>query len=411
MTRRLYIILMAILIIATACSDNNVHNGTHIIGSQLPNLHAEFAEDTRTYIEEGNHLRWHEGDLITVFYGNTLNQKYIFDGQTGDNSGTFSHIVDGSLGTGNPLNHIYAIYPYNKRIKIDDIDQEITITIPDTQPYETNSFGKGANIMIAKTANTSIRFLSFKNCCGYIKLQLYGPTTVSRIELRGNNNETLTGVASIYVAEDGIPHMNVVNGESTITITCDRGIELNSSAESPTEFWFTVPPTTFKSGISVTIYDTNGNSYTQSTTNEIDIVRNTIQPMRSLEVVMNTPTPTDFAEMEGTWHLTQWRNTTPPFDVYMDIDTQGNIVLYQRIDSRQWEIYDSTATMDGDIIRGTYSDGVAWGASYSVTMSGDTMTWIDTAHPTDKSVYTRSELPSYVKSADTRTTSNSLRFL
>ena len=54
--------------------------------------------ETRTYIENGNLLRWNAGDQISLFDGNTLNRQYQFDGKTGDNAGTFS-MVNASFGT------------------------------------------------------------------------------------------------------------------------------------------------------------------------------------------------------------------------------------------------------------------------------------------------------------------------
>ncbi len=118
----------------------------------LPDLTAGFADDdvTKTYVEESKYLRWHEADLITAFYGNTLNRQYKFKGKTGDNSGTFSLVPSGELGTGNTLEAIYAIYPYDEDATITD-KGEISLSLPATQYYAENSFGRGANTMIAVT--------------------------------------------------------------------------------------------------------------------------------------------------------------------------------------------------------------------------------------------------------------------
>lgn len=108
------------------------------------------------------------------------------------------------------------------------------------------------------------------------------------------------------------------------------------------------------------------------------------------------PTPPvsggDTSAIISTWHLTSWRGAVPSFDIYLDI-TDGVVTLYQRLESRAWECYTSSAAMENGIIKGTYSDGVAWGASYYVSVDGETMTWIDTADSSDISVYTRSDLP------------------
>ena len=73
-----------------SCTENNLDGVTPENTITLPDLTAGFAEDdTTTYVENGKYLRWHEADLITAFFGNTLNRQYKFKGQTGANSGTF----------------------------------------------------------------------------------------------------------------------------------------------------------------------------------------------------------------------------------------------------------------------------------------------------------------------------------
>jgi hypothetical protein len=129
------------------------------------------------------------------------------------------------------------------------------------------------------------------------------------------------------------------------------------------------------------------------------------------------PTPPDSGDADttalaGDWHLTEWRGTAPAFDVYLSITEDGVVTLYQRMDSRLWETYYSSVGFEQGVISGVYTDGVVWGASYYVTVEGDTMTWIDTADSGDVSVYTRCTLPD-VTNPEIRPTSlsDSLRFL
>lgn len=130
------------------------------------------------------------------------------------------------------------------------------------------------------------------------------------------------------------------------------------------------------------------------------------------------PTPPPFggggdtSDIAGTWHLTQWRGAEPSFDVYLSITEDGIVTLWQRIESREWQRYYSIAEIENGVISGTYTDGVAWGASYNVTLGNETMTWINTADSGDISVYTRAELPEGFTPAQSATrTSNRARFL
>lgn len=127
------------------------------------------------------------------------------------------------------------------------------------------------------------------------------------------------------------------------------------------------------------------------------------------------PTPPvgggDTSSIAGVWHLTTWRGVEPSFDVYIEINAEGGLMLYQRIQSRYWDIFASTAAIADGIISGTYADGAAWGASYSVSVDDTTMTWIATNDSSDVSVYTRSELPADMPTKPTRSAECGKRFL
>ena len=139
-----------------------------------------------------------------------------------------------------------------------------------------------------------------------------------------------------------------------------------------------------------------------------EIVTITI-PKREEPTPPTPPTPpvggdADTTALAGTWHLSEWRGTAPSFDVYLSISEDGVVSLYQRLESREWELFYSTVTYADNTLWGTYTDGTAWSASYSVTLDGDKMTWVDTADPTDISVYTRTELPDSLPTATTEAT-------
>ena len=119
----------------------------------------------------------------------------------------------------------------------------------------------------------------------------------------------------------------------------------------------------------------------------------------------------DTTELAGQWYLTEWSGTEPAFDVYLSITTDGVVSLFQRIDSRLWETFYSTVGYEGGVISGIYTDGVAWGTSYYVTIDGDTMTWVDVTDSNDISIYTRCTLPDFTN-PDIRVTNSTIeRFL
>ena len=246
--------------------------------------------ETRTYVEDGILLRWTSGDQISLFDGNTLNRQYKFDGETGDNSGTFS-IVSTPYGSYNDLTANFAVYPYASDTKIAE-SGVMTVTLPAEQAYAENSFGASDNTMVAVTENTEDTFLKFKNVCGYLKLQLYGnDVTVKSITLTGNNNEKLAGKATVIPAYGQTPTLAMSDDATTsITLDCGEGVKIGTTDETATAFWIVVPPTTFEGGFEVTITDISGDTFAKSTSNEIAIERNVIKPMKTFEVIFENET-------------------------------------------------------------------------------------------------------------------------
>lgn len=281
--RRTIYLLCAIALLG-ACSQEEFQN-ENLQNSKEVVFTTSFENcNTRTYINESNQLRWNADDRITIFNGNTLNQQYKFTGETGDNGGTFSK-VSSEFGTGNDLSCHYAIYPYDSNNKISD-EGIITTTLPATQSYVEKSFGLGANTMVAATQNTDDTFLAFKNVGGYLKLSLYGTDiTVKSITLKGNNGEKIAGKATITHSYGSNPSVTMAE-EATdeITLDCGTGVTVGSTAETATDFWIVVPPTTFTGGFCITITNSEGGQMVKTTTKSVTIARNGIQPMTAFEL-------------------------------------------------------------------------------------------------------------------------------
>ena len=341
--------------------------------------------ESRTYIENGNLLRWTEGDQISLFDGNTLNRQYKFNGETGDNAGTFS-VVDKPYGTGNDLSANYAVYPYAKDFKITE-NGVITATLPAEQSYATNSFGLGANTMVAVTEDTDDTFLKFKNVCGYLKLQLYGDdVTIKTITLTGNNNEKLAGKATITPTYGKNPTI-IMDDETTETITLDcgeNGVKIGSTAKTATVFWMVVPPTTFEKGFTMTVSDIEGRTFTKSTSNKVVIERNVINPMAALQVQPQiqedkTPYLTFIADAEQTLTM-----------------SKAVATLEYSVDGKEWNALGTTTiTFGGNKgklqLRGKSSIGtseavannndfystISFGNTTAVSCSGDIRTLLD----------------------------------
>ena len=287
---KLNYIFLALLILFYGCSTFE-ESVTKAIEKGLKDLYAKFEGDTRTYVENNKHLRWHEDDRLTIFYGNTLNRQYKFNGAADDNSGSFSFVPSEELGANNAFNKIYALYPYNPDVSITE-EGVITLTLPAEQTYAENSFGRGANTMLAVTQNLEDISLAFKNACGYLKLKLYNSkgVTIKSIEVKGNNDEKIAGTATATIVFGEVPKLTLSDDASTsVTLNCGEGITLGTTADTATEFWIVLPVTTFAKGLTITVTATEGKIFEKSTSNEVVIERNVIQPMAALEVNPEVP--------------------------------------------------------------------------------------------------------------------------
>lgn len=279
-------LMSALLVIFTSCVNSNVEKE---LSTNAPKLYAEIVdgEKSRTYLEQAKYMRWHAEDEISAFLGNTLNQRYGFDGKTGANSGTFS-AVSYQLGTGNKLDAITAVYPYTATTTIDDITNTISYILPRTQNHvEGDSYGQGANPMVATTSSPSDTFLYFRNVCGYLKLQLYGEDiTVEAISVKGNNGEKLSGLSLISAAYNEDP--SVVMAETAtegVVLKCGDGVLLSNNAAEPTIFWVVLPPTTFENGFTISIKSNTELGDIKTTDKQQIISRNEVLTMPAFAVV------------------------------------------------------------------------------------------------------------------------------
>lgn len=307
------IIWAILLTMLASCSQNDEPTNPN---TKPTNQQTEFfastpsTGDSRTYVEDNKYLRWNAGDEITIFNGNSYNSHWQFAGLDGANSGRFTEISESGFITGTPLDLTahYAIYPYDENITITEAGI-VSLTLPAIQPYNhsyTNSFGRGANTMMAVTKNTSDNFLAFRNLCGYLKLKLYGDNiTVKNITVKGNNGEKIAGNATVSMVYGSAPTVTMgADATETITIDCGEGVTLSNDSENPTIFWVAIPEITFEGGITIEVIDINEQVFSKQTLKEVPIETNLIQPMATLETVFNSP------ETEGPANNEIWYTTT-----------------------------------------------------------------------------------------------------
>jgi ubiquitin len=213
---------MSALLAMVACSKDEVFE-TPMVATDAPVIRASF-EQSRVSIaeDEGNfEMSWAANDELSVFMG-TGNMQYSHKGE-----GEFEP-KSGEQGSALSVDANYAVYPYASGVTI-AADGTLSLTMPAEQTYAVKSFGAGANTMVAATASKAATEYNFKNVGGYLRLKLYGSVIVKSIELKGNNNEPLSGAATVVATTDAAPALTWGGTPGkTITLEVEPGDSIDN---------------------------------------------------------------------------------------------------------------------------------------------------------------------------------------
>ncbi len=346
--KKLLLFVLAATALA-ACSTDTTQDLAPEIPTAPDELQVSFdEEDTRIQLGENGAPVWTEGDLVSVFYRSNANSKYQFTGETGDANGSIKLVEEGVATQ--QTTQIVAVYPYSEDYWFNWNTYDIEASLPAEQTYLKDSFGVGSSLMVSSNVFTQ---LSFKNVCGWLKLQFTGTGYVSKIVLKGNNGEQVAG--KIYVnTSDASSTLASTMGESgddiiesrvggfieeegailtEITLNCGDGVALNS--ETPTAFYVALPPQTFEKGFTATMYGCDGSTKEISTENLITIERNHILPMASAMLEMPIPS-------NEIWYTSSDGNVIEP---------NATDVFGANITSNTYENGVGVITFDGDVTK------------------------------------------------------------
>ena len=83
-------------------------------------------------------------------------------------------------------------------------------------------------------------------------------------------------------------------------------------------------------------------------------------------------------------------------NVYVSFTQDGKFELYQQLGTGWYQYHSGTWTLSGTTLSGQYPTGKAWGSSYTVTQSGNTLT-LTTPSGNETDTYTKTTIPDSVK--------------
>lgn len=276
-----YVLLTTILVGCTHSGIDDV-----VIGQNGERIRATIeSKETKVHLNGELKSVWTEGDKIQV-YGNKERAFYRFDGKSGDRNGTFTRYgVWQNIPAFDFGENLYALYieetVYPSFVCSGTNVDYFYVNIKDSQSYTEGSFDPKSNPMLGTTTD-GVNF-KFKNLLGYLKLSFTGSKAVRKIKLTGNNGtERLSGAMAAFRIDGSFKDSWGSTAKNEIILDCgESGVQLSST---PKDFYIALVPTgqwasQFTNGITVELTFTDGTTFQKSTTKNIVIARNTIQPM------------------------------------------------------------------------------------------------------------------------------------
>ena len=276
-----------------ACTQNPIEEQSAIRTDAPETLRVGFEDnETRIQLNEAQKTVWTKDDLVSVFYRSDANQKWQYQGESGERVGDLKRVENATSTT--KTTKTVVVYPYSESYWLNTDSYAIDATLPATQYYAEGSYGVGSNLMVSQSEFTQF---SLKSVCGWLKLQLTGDgAVVKSIKFRGNDGEQVAGLIYVDTAtaeatlasemggtDDNNAGGNLVFDDTILTevvLDCGEGVELGAEA---TPFYISLPPQTFENGFTVVVECDDHKPMTLSTSNALTIERNTIQPMASVE--------------------------------------------------------------------------------------------------------------------------------
>ena len=263
--------LLALGMIASCQKVENFSEVTEFGASHTIEATLGDVADTRTEAEAevvdgvitGYKTIWTANDEISMFQIG-MHSKYKLVSGAGTTSGIFGNIgyVEGGITNGTAsgfVSPMVGIYPYAEETTVAEVgdDYVINTTIPTTQIYAEDSFGKGAATMVGVSTNG--QNVMFRNIGTALAIQLTGDVTITSATLTSKSHKIAGNVTvTAEAANNWIPVLNSAEA-STVELLCGNG-GVKLSTETATKFFFVLAPGTYeKNDLTLTFTDTEGN--------------------------------------------------------------------------------------------------------------------------------------------------------
>lgn len=200
----------------------------------------------RVYLGDDDYCRWEIGDKVSFF--NEKGDHYTYSSTKGDVTTTELTTEDTPDFSGEK---IYAIFPYAETNALNG--NVLSACIAEEQVYDDDKVGLNNAIMVSHIPATAEKYLSFKNSCALVKVELNtvsnyaGKVSIDKIQI-SSATKNLAGNVKV----NGNCVAEVVNGVRTITLTdCAEAGPLTEEYKS---FVLVIPAGSYDAGdLTITI--------------------------------------------------------------------------------------------------------------------------------------------------------------
>ena len=200
--KRIYFAIASLALLFTGCQQDNETFSTPEEVSSFNQITVipDGLADTRTHINSAKQVVWEQGDTIAVYSDTDGVVPFVY---TSGNTFTAEKSVKGT--------QFYAYYPYsNYPYALDPVNVEgntlhLIVPVPRNQwtVYKdrtlVQTIKKDFVPMVGKSTNNEF---TFKQTMGLLHFTIKDISVLSNIQVRGNDNEILSGHASIVMTAD-----------------------------------------------------------------------------------------------------------------------------------------------------------------------------------------------------------------
>lgn len=261
MKKIFYALSLAVALLTTSCTKdatedilNGGNNGDNQVA--MTTITVGIANATRVHLGDENDsympLYWSEGDMLSL-NGDTDSAGLTAE-QAGSTSAEFQ-IPESLAGK-----DLQVIYPADICSKTSHfyLDSEVD--------YNPEKLAQNQPVLMGfmKAGSTD---LQLKHMCGYMRVQLTGSATVTKVMLRTLNHKPISGFYRQTITDEEVSMIDYnKNGladgyydSPVTTINCGEGVTLTNE---PTNFDFAIPAGNYEAGFALTIIDSNNKQQT-----------------------------------------------------------------------------------------------------------------------------------------------------